>query len=125
MRNASFHFLEEAFFVVKLDASHREEIEMKTERKPVVAYFNQRLILMLLHEGATEFRARADYAGVSWDHTALVYEEGGVWFMLAISAAPNLNVRDQWAAEACLEERDAKKKAVRWVGTAQGRRAGV
>ena len=92
-----------------------------TNRPPVVAYFNSRLILMLQHEDCVEYKTRAEFCGYVWEHTALVYEEAGVWFILQMSYVPNTGIQVRFDADACLNEKEARKAAVRRVGTAQGR----
>lgn len=94
------------------------------ERPLVVAYQNQRFVLMEQHEDCIEFRSRGEFMGEVWKHTALVYEEGDAWFVLKTSQLWNTPevTTSTFAAKAFLDARGAMKHAAEWVTTAQGKR---
>jgi len=94
------------------------------ERPLVVAYHHSRLVLMELHLDCIELRARAEFEGRVWKHTALVYTREDAWFVLASSELENSQVEHQetFEAEAFLTKRGALKYAVERVSTMQGKR---
>jgi hypothetical protein len=90
-------------------------------RPPVVAYYNGRLILMQLHEDCVEYKCRAFFGGYIWRHTALVYTEGGVWFVLCTSQLEAGDLQDRFEAEAFPTKKDARNYAFKRVASLQGR----
>jgi len=55
---------------------------MASIRKPVVGYCNGRLISMFEHEDCTELKTRSDFAGRTFEHSAVVYQSGDGWFVM-------------------------------------------
>lgn len=97
-----------------------------TDSRPlVVAFHNSRLVLMERHADCVEFRARAEFDGQIWKHTALVYSREDAWFCLISSELENNGSNDTitFDAEAFLTPQGAMKHAVAKVSTLQGKRS--
>jgi len=95
-----------------------------TIRKPVVAYLNRRLVLMLKHEDCVEFKARADFDGRTFEHSALVWREGEAFICIGITALAGTREARETEPQAFLEPRDVHRHAISTVGFAQGWKAG-
>lgn len=90
------------------------------DRPPVVAYCNQRLVLMFQHEDCTEFRARAVFDGRDFDHTAIAYQEGEVFFTLTTSQLRGTDEKREVECMAFMTDRDAARHALQSVAQARG-----
>jgi len=89
-----------------------------------VAFLNNRLVILEQHKDCVELRTRGEFEGAIWKHTALVYDEGDVWFVILTSEHEDavLKAKHTFEAEAFLTARNAIKHAVHRVATAQGHR---
>lgn len=95
-----------------------------TDRKPVVAYLNQRLILMLKHADCVEFKSRAEFCGRVFEHSALVWREGEAFICLGITTLAGTADSREATPEAFLKPQEVHRHAISTVAFAQGWKEG-
>jgi len=91
------------------------------DRPLVVAYSNGRLVLMQQHDDCCSLKARADFMDITWQHEALVYTDGEVFFVLLVSSVPGSQIEMRYEAEAFLTKEKAAAYAIDRVSHAQGK----
>lgn len=93
-------------------------------RKPVVAYINQRLILMLQHEDCSEFRTTSVYDGRDFEHSAIAYQQGEAYFTLVSSQLKGTDEKREVECMAFMNDRDACRHAMQSVAHTRGWKRG-